>query len=150
MGSMPPAEVTRFFRVAPMSWDDVMADRIARGLEKAPKVRTAKAPKVDGPRMLRFLDAVGVSTVEIDARDPRNNRPCTAPRHVGGPPKSAAGALKLRRSYMAQCECRLCALAMFPARTFAEHEAFGLSAIRAEHDASPFGKRGPSIEEGKS
>lgn len=116
-----------------MTWADVMADRIARGLEKplpAKSTRKAKAPT--GPR------TVDVDGVQIDARDPRNTRPHTAPPFTGALPTSAARAASLRKGTMLACACRLCALALNPPRTFAEHTAFCVDLVR-EQEVELFG-----------
>lgn len=121
----------RAARPVPMTWEQIMRDRIARGLEVDPATARPTPPrpaKNQARRTSRAADAgprrVTIDGLEIDARDPRNATPCTAPRYTGLPPKSPAAAARARREAMAQCACRLCALALHPPLTFAEHRAF--------------------------
>lgn len=118
----------------PMTWADVMADRIARGLEKPlPAKSTRKAKVPTGPRM------VDVDGLQLDARDPRNTRPHTAPMFMGDRPTSAARAASLRKGAMLACECRLCALALNPPSTFADFSKFIGADLAREQEAELFG-----------
>ena len=51
-------------------------------------------------------------------------------------PKSATQAARYRKKDMKACLCRLCAIALLPPASFAEWTAYGLDAIRAEHEAT--------------
>ncbi len=129
--SLPPSTFNRFNRdnatqlyaradAPTMTWADIEADRMARGLDLpvhqvAPKVTRAKrAPSATGPRMVNGADA----------RLPSNLTRCTAPAFNGALPTSKATAASLRRKAMAVCNCRLCNLALCPALTFEDHAAF--------------------------
>lgn len=106
---------------APMTWELILADRIARGLETPP----AAPPQVKAPKVKRAAKSTGPRMVNgADARHPSNLTPCTVPAFTGKRPTTAAGAAKIRRELMAQCACRLCNLALRPPLTFADHALF--------------------------
>lgn len=63
----------------------------------------------------------------IDLRAPTNTKPHVRIPYNGPQPKTPAAAAKLRRVAMAQCECRLCALALNPPKTFEEARLCGMS-----------------------
>lgn len=62
--------------------------------------------------------------LESDPREKTNSAPCTVPLYTGPRPATAAGAARIRRESMKLCACRMCALALNPPRTFAEHTRF--------------------------
>lgn len=94
---MIATERTQYVKSAPMTWDRILADRIARGLEK---------PGMD-PRL--------PSNVQAHVEEPYH-----------GPSLSKAKAASERKRRMKACGCRLCALVLNPPMTFAEAERFGL------------------------
>ncbi|MDX2014163.1 MAG: hypothetical protein SFW67_28450 [Myxococcaceae bacterium] len=112
-----------------MTWADIMADRVARGLERAPKTPKAKVAKVEAPPQVNG----------VDRRHVDNDTPCTVPTYKGPAPKSAAGAAKVRRESMRGCGCRLCALALRPVATFAEMRALGMVDLASEQEVELFG-----------
>lgn len=136
-----------------MRWDDVVAERAARGLltvvrdlqadvktvppTKAKRAKATKAQNVDAARMAWIGE--GAARRMVDARDPLNTSPCTAPISAVKP-KTAAQAAKARKLAMSQCSCRLCQLALHPAENFAALKAFGLDTI-AEESASVWGPK---------
>lgn len=60
--------------------------------------------------------------IEVKARrSPGNVAEHVRVPYLGPDPKTSASAAKLRREAMLMCPCRLCALALYPAQTFAEY-----------------------------
>lgn len=141
--------VRRFDKPVAMTWEAIMRDRIARGLEADPEVTRAtpprppsrtKSPRAKKSSLARTFNLAGV---EVDLRDPRNVAPCTAPAYTGPAPKTPAAAAKIRRELMAKCSCRLCALALNPPSTFAEHRALCGQILDESMEREVFG--GPRV-----
>lgn len=110
-----------------------------RALLTAPAPSPAKPP--------RARKALAPATVDL--RSMSNTKPHVRIPYAGPSPKTHASAAKLRRTAMMECECRYCALALYPPTTFAEYERLGLrepSFARVIDEAALFTLFGPFTE----
>lgn len=114
-----------------MTWADIEADRIARGLHIAPIPLVVPALSPPLPKAARKAKskvdpfAAFLATHGFDARSTENDKPHFEPASKGAM-ASKAQAQKERTSRMTACMCRLCALALRPPMTFGEARLFGV------------------------